>query len=73
MDLHVGIDFVPSAIETSGVWGKDAMLLVTEIGRRTAVITHEARSTAFLRQRISAAVQRGNAVCINGTLVLQSH
>ena len=67
MDLNVGIDFVPFAIETSGVWGDEAMRLVTEI-RRTAVITHEPRSTAFLRQRISVAVQRGNAACINGTL-----
>ena len=68
MDLNVGIDFVPFAIETSGVWGDEAMRLVTEIGRRTAVITYEPRSTAFLRQRISVAVQRGNAACINGTL-----
>ena len=63
---------VPFAIETSGVWGEEAMRLVTEIGRRTAVVTHEPRSTAFLRQRISVAVQRGNAACINGTLVLQT-
>jgi hypothetical protein len=72
-DLNVGIDFVPFAIETSGVWGEEAMRLVTEIGRRTAVVTHEPRATAFLRQRISVAVQRGNAACINGTLVRQSN
>ena len=41
MDLNVGIDFVPFAIETSSVWGDDAMRLVTKIARRTAVITHE--------------------------------
>jgi len=70
-DLNVGIDFVPFAIETSGVWGEEAMRLVTEIGRRTSFITHEPRSTAFLRQRISLAVQRGNSACINGTLAVQ--
>ena len=72
-DLNVGIDFVPFAIETSGVWGEEAMRLVTEIGRMTAVDTHKPMSTAFLRQRISMAVQRGNAAYINGTLAPQSH
>ena len=64
---------VPLAIETSGVWGEEAMRLFTEIGKRTAVVTHEPRSTTFLRQRISVAVQSGNEACINGTLVLQIH
>jgi hypothetical protein len=67
-DLNAGVDFVPFAIETSGVWGEQAMELVTEIGRRIAEVNHDPRSTSFLRQRISVAVQRGNAVCINGTM-----
>ena len=71
-DTNIDIDFVPFAIETSGVWGEEALRLVNEIGRRTALVTHEPRSTAFLRQRISVAVQRGNAACINGTLAMQS-
>ena len=45
-----------------------ALNLVKEVGRRIAAITHEPRSTAFLRQRISVAVQRGNAYCVLGTL-----
>ena len=44
-----------------------AIDLVKEIGRRIAEATHEPRSTAFLRQRLSIAVQRGNAFCILGT------
>ena len=54
------------AIETSGTWGEQAIDLVKEIGRRFAEATHEPRSTAFLRQRLSFAVQRCNAFCILG-------
>ena len=66
-DIITGVDFVPVAIETSGTWGEQAIDLVKEIGRRIAEATHEPRSTAFLRQRLSIAVQRGNAFCILGT------
>jgi len=67
-DIIAGIDFVPFAIETSGVWGEKALELAKEIGRRIAEVTHESRSTTFLRQRLSVAVQRGNAFCVLGTL-----
>ena len=33
-----------------------------------AEVSKEPRSTTFLRQRLSVAVQRGNAACILGTL-----
>ena len=66
-DITTGVDFVPVAIVTSGTWGEQAIDLVKEIGRRIAEATHEPRSTAFLRQRLSIAVQRGNAFCILGT------
>ena len=71
-DIISGVDFVPVAIETSGVWGEQAIELVKEIGRRIAASTHEPRSTSFLRQRLSVAVQRGNAYCVLGTLPTQS-
>ena len=67
-DIIAGVDFVPFVIETSGVWGEQALVLVTEVGRRMAEVNKEPRSTTFLRQRLSVAVQRGNAVCILGTL-----
>jgi len=59
---------VPVAIETSGAWGKQAIGLIKEIGRRIAAITYDNRATSFLRQRLSIAVQRGNATCVLGTL-----
>ena len=71
-DMSSAVDFVPVAIETSGVWGEEALNIVTEIGRRIAELTHDPRSTVFLRQRISVAVQRGNAACVNGTFGGQS-
>jgi len=44
------------------------MSLEKEPGRRMAEVIKEPRSTMFLRQRLSVAVQRGNAACILGTL-----
>jgi len=34
---------------------------------RLATVTHEPRATAFLRQSLSVAIQRGNAFCVTGT------
>ena len=66
-DLPPHIDFTPVAIETSGVWGEDARDLIKELGRRIALVQLEPRSTSFLRQRISLAIQRGNSFCIQAT------
>ena len=62
-----GVDFVPVAVETSGAWGKEGWALVKELGRRIGVVKREPRSTEWLRQRISLAIQRGNAYCILAT------
>ena len=67
-DISAGVDFVSVAIEASSMWGAQAMELVTEIGCRIAEVSYNPRSTSFLRQQISMAVQCGNAACINGTL-----
>ena len=72
-DVITGIHFVPVAIETSGIWGEQALELVTELGRRITAVTFEPRSTTFLRQRLSVAVQRGNAGCILGTFRINSN
>jgi len=44
------------------------MELVSEIGRRFSEVSHELRSTSFLRQWHAVAFQRGNASCIFGIL-----
>ena len=54
-------------METLGPWGPEASGFVSELGRRLAVATGDPRSGAFLKQKISIAVQRGNAFCISGS------
>ena len=60
--------FNPVAVETMGPWGPNAAEFINEIGKRLFNVTGDPRSTAFLRQRISMAVQWGNAVCLKETL-----
>jgi len=59
--------FTPIALETLGPWGPEAIKFISEVGRRLSVATGDQRSTSHLRQRMSVAVQRGNAMCITGS------
>ena len=59
--------FLPVDIKTAGSWSQQAVELVQEIGRRTTVITEDSREITFLFQRLSVALQRGNAVSFLGT------
>ena len=59
-----GFIFVPIGIETSGVWGPNALKFIREVGNKLKTTTGQAASTAYLTQRISLAVQRGNAASI---------
>jgi len=45
-----------------------AIDLVQEIGRRITVITEDSRETTFLFQRLSIALQQGNAVTFQNTV-----
>ena len=60
--------FIPIAIETLGVLGDEALTFFHDLGQRIAVATAEPRSFQFLMQRLSVAIQRGNAACILGTV-----
>ena len=51
-----------------GHWGPGALKFVSELGKLLAQTTGEPRSTAFLRQRLSIAIQRGNAAAVRGTV-----
>ena len=46
---------------------KRAMELIEEIGRRCTIETDDQRETAYLYQRISIAIQRGNALAFTHT------
>ena len=42
--------------------------ILVELGRRILRVSGEVNSTAFLLQRLSIAVQRGNAASVLGTI-----
>ena len=60
--------FIPVALETMGVYGHYAWQFIQELGARIRTTTNDTAAGAHLRQRISVAVQRGNAVSVRGTL-----
>ena len=63
-DLCQRYDFVPLAIETTGVLGAAFNDLIKDIGQRMTRRTGEKRETAWLRQRVSLAVVRGNTAAL---------
>ena len=56
--------FEPIAIETSGVFGHTTRTIISEIGKRISEKTGDKRETTWLKQRLSIAIQRGNALSI---------
>ena len=67
-DLASTHTFVPLAFETLGSWGVQAKTFVSELARRLSTVTGDVRESEFLQQRLSIAIQRGNAISIRGTL-----
>ena len=63
--------FYPLAIETAGTWHEMAVELTQEIGRRITTIVEDTRETTFFFQRLSVALQRGNAVSFHNTMVTE--
>jgi len=61
-DLTASHVFMPIAIEAAGSWNEQAVDAIEDIGRRISVITEEPLETIHLFQRISLAIQRGNAI-----------
>ena len=60
--------FISIAIETLGPMDPQAKLFLLELGRRLKQQTGEPRSTSYHLQRISMAIQKGNAVAMVGSL-----
>ena len=56
--------FQAVAVETTGVFGNSTRTFLKELGRRMTSETGDSREGAWLRQRLSLAVVRGNAHCI---------
>ena len=57
-------EFVPLAVETTGVLGPAFEDFISVLGRRIRERTGERRETEWLRQRVSLAVVRGNAAAV---------
>ena len=66
-DLNATHIFYPIAIETAGSWDDQAVELIEEIGRRSAQETDDTKEIMYLFQRISVAIQRGNALALTNT------
>ena len=63
-DYHM----IPIAIETFGAWGTEGSSFIKSIGQKIQGLTGNKRSTFYLFQSFSIAVQRGNAASILGTV-----
>ena len=50
---------------------KTRQLLTEEIGRRTSEVTEDQKETSYLYQRLSATIQRGNAVSFPSTFATE--
>ena len=59
--------FMLVAIETTGVFGLKISAFVTELEKRIYEQNGEEKASSFLVQRLSVAIQRGNAAAIRRT------
>jgi hypothetical protein len=59
--------FVPVAVETAGSWHTESLQFVQELGRKISAATGDQRETSHLLQRLSVALQIGNALSVLGT------
>ena len=59
---------VPIATETLGAIGDEGRSFFKELGRRIKATTQEQQSHQYVLQRVSVAIQRGNAVAILGSM-----
>ena len=66
---HLDCHFAPIAIETMGTYGSRTLTFLKELGRRMSRCLLERNSYVYLTQRLSVAVQRGNAASVLGTAV----
>lgn len=59
--INQNFHFVPFAVETMGTWGTEAMKFFNILGKMMSQTSNEPRCKSFLKQRLSMAIQRGNA------------
>ena len=62
--LSTNYEYCPIAFETMGPINEEGSDFISAIGKRISAITGEKREPMFLFQRLSIAIQRGNAAAI---------
>src|ERR1700761_3661853 len=60
--------FTPLAFETLGCMGPETQQFIGKLGSLMRIASRETRSKDYLLQKISIAIQRGNAACISAAL-----
>lgn len=66
--LSGDLTFAAFGVETLGPWGPSAHSLFKQIAKRLEEATGDRRAGGYFAQRISLAIQRGNAASVLGTL-----
>lgn len=66
--LGSGYIFEPFGVETLGPWGPGAHRVFKSLSERLVDATRDQNAGTYLAQRISIAIQRGNAASMLGTL-----
>jgi hypothetical protein len=66
--LGEGYIFAPFGVETLGPWGPGAKALYKELTERLIEASGDQRAGSYFGQRISLAIQRGNAASLLGTI-----
>ncbi|CAH2240125.1 jg6379 [Pararge aegeria aegeria] len=67
-NLDSSFIFVPFGVETLGPCGPEARALFKELSKKVIGSTGDPRAGSYFGQRISLAIQRGNAASILGTV-----
>jgi hypothetical protein len=65
--LFVGYSLAKNNLNNLGPWCKEAIDFINVIGNRLIAESGDSKSKKFLFERISLAIQRGNAASIRGT------
>ena len=73
IDISRTHHFFALAFETCGPINQTGQSFISEVGRRISAVTDDPRETSFLFQRISAALQRFNAVCLLNSFADHTH
>jgi hypothetical protein len=61
--------FCGIACETLGPINSEGLKFLLELGNRLCKVTGDPRETAYLMQRVSITIQRGNAVAFTGSFI----